>query len=139
MLLRIHKEHDSNVEEVEYDASKGTPEANNISTSNAFAKENAVVVAVFNAYVTVIAVVQINLAQVEFADLTIVPLAVVLHCWWHVALLHLGFAIISLCACGRFNVLHLNSFTLSLLFFQETIDKLLWNAWVLQDAHKKKR
>ena len=51
-------DNDHNVEKVEEYTTDSTPEADYVASSYAFAEENAMVVAVFNAYVTVFAVVQ---------------------------------------------------------------------------------
>ena len=66
---RCHTQHDSYVQEIKKDAANSAPEADQVATSDTLAKEDAVMVVVFDAHVTVFTVVcfLVNLELAEVA------------------------------------------------------------------------
>ena len=65
---RCNTDHEGDVEEIEQNATDGTPEEVNISTTYALAEEDAVMIHIFDAHPTVLAmlrlVIRLNLAVI---------------------------------------------------------------------------
>ncbi len=61
MLVGRAEQHDSYIEEVEQNSSNGAPKGLNVAPADALAKEDTVMVILFNAHLAIVAMIRITL------------------------------------------------------------------------------